>query len=56
MFDKDAEITHDAVLEKMGEILKIRGKKKTDRHEMVSLSFRFRLDCKLCSSALCFRW
>ena len=37
MFAKDAEITIDAVITKLHEIIAVRGKKGTDRSEQISL-------------------
>jgi len=37
MFSKDAEINHDAVMKKLSEIVSARGKKGTDRTEMINL-------------------
>ena len=37
MFSKDAEITHEAVLKKLVEILAARGKKATDRSEQMDM-------------------
>ena len=37
MFSKDAEITHEAVIKKLMEIISVRGKKGTDRSAQLSL-------------------
>ena len=37
MFSKDAEINHEAVMKKLTEIISARGKKGTDRTEMIAL-------------------
>ncbi len=37
MFDKDAEINHEAVLKKLQEIMAARGKKRTNRKEQIEL-------------------
>lgn len=37
MFDKDTEITHEAVIKKLHEIMAARGKKRTNRKEQIEL-------------------
>ena len=37
MFEKDAEINHDAVIKKLHEIMAARGKKRTNRKEQIDL-------------------
>ena len=37
MFDKDTEITHEAVVKKLHEIMAARGKKRTNRKEQIEL-------------------
>jgi len=37
MFDKDAEINHEAVVKKLQEIMAARGKKRTNRKEQIEL-------------------
>lgn len=37
MFQKDQEITHEAVIKKLAEIIAVRGKKGTKRGEQVRL-------------------
>ena len=42
MFSKDAEITHEAVIKKLAEITAARGKKGTDRSQMIELLIELR--------------
>ena len=42
MFSKDAEITHEAVLKKLHEIVGARGKKATDRNTQIEMLIELR--------------